>query len=148
MSAANALAYAKKLTQDMPLDVNYANTYFGCTRWFYNALRNNFQGFDLESTKTLLENGMDGININGVTFVNIPEWDWLINRYHNDGTKWYKPHRVMLMRKDNLLLGVPSTSTWGEFEMFYDKTDRKFYIDIKDEFDTQIQQDTQLVYGI
>ena len=48
------------------------------------------------------------------------------------------------MRKDNLLLGVPDVSQWGLFEMFYDKLTRKFYIDIKDEFDAMVMHDKQI----
>jgi len=71
----------------------------------------------------------------------------MIARYQNDGTRYHRPNRVALMRKANLQLGVPDTAKWGMLEMFYDQKERQFYIDLKDEFDTQIVQDTQLVYA-
>ena len=148
MTAAVALATAKKLTTDLPLDFNYENQYFGCTRFFYNALIENFQGFALESNRSDLINGVTGIKIDGVPFVPVPELDWMINRYQNSGTRWHNPHRVVAMRKDNLLLGVPDVTQWGLFEMFYDKLTRKFYIDIKDEFDTMILHDKQIAMAI
>jgi hypothetical protein len=148
MTPAIARATAENLTTNLPLDFDYDGVYFGCTRYFFNALRSNFQGFALESTKTNLENGLEGININGVAFVPIREIDWLINRYHNSGTAWWNPHRVWAMRKDNLLLGVPDVSVWDDFEMFYNKHDRHFYIDIKDKFDTMLLQDNQMALAL
>ncbi|GEM_PF-4697626 len=148
MTSAVALATAKKLTEDLPLDFNYENQYFGCTRWFFHALKSNYQGFDLQEKLFNTENGMQGIRYNGVEFVWLPEWDYMITRYQDSGTAYHNPHRIASLRKDNLLLGVPDVNTWGLFEMFYDKVNRKYYIDIRDKFDTQIMHDTQLAYAV
>jgi len=148
MTPAIALTTAETLTTNLPLDFDYENVYFGCTRYFFNALRSNFQGFALESTRVSLENGLEGININGVTFAPVREIDWLINRYHNSGVNWWNPHRVWAMRKDNLMLGVPDVSAWGDFRMFYDELTRRFYIDIKDEFDTMLLHPNQMALAM
>jgi len=148
MTKARSLAIAEELTKDMPLDFDPKNKQFWCTRDFWNSLHSNFQGFALETTKTNLENGITALNINGVPFVHKPEFDWMINRYQNSGTKLVNPHRIFAFQKENFLLGVPDVSKWGEMEMNYDPITRKYYIDLKDEFDVMIAQDYQVAYAI
>jgi hypothetical protein len=148
MTKARALAIAEQLTKDMPLNFNPKDKQFWCTRDFWNALHSNFQGFALESTRQDLENGITALNINGVPFVHKPEFDWMIHRYQNTGTKLTNPHRIFAFNRENFLLGVPDVSKWGEMEMHYDKITRKYYIDLKDEFDVMIAQDTQVAYAI
>jgi hypothetical protein len=148
MTKARALAVAESLTRDMPLDFNVNEMEFWCTRDFWTALHSNFQGFALESTRQDLENGANVVKVNGVNFYWKPEFDWMIHRYQNSGTKLSNPHRVFSFRKNNFLLGVPDVSVWGDMRMFYNEDERTYKIDIKDEFDVQIMQDKQIAYAI
>ncbi len=114
-----------------------------------DKLVQNFQGvgatIGLESMRVSLENGLKGISINGVAFVADPTQDSMIKKYNDNGTKWHLPHRVILVSKDNMLVGVPDESTWGTFDIFYDKVTKKVYVDMADQIDTMWGQDSTVM---
>lgn len=154
LTPALALSYANSLYYDAPAVIREAMTmpgwYFKCTQSFFDKLAQNFQGVGatqgLESMRVSLENGLKGISINGIPFVPDPTQDAMIQKYNDNGTSWYKPHRVVLMHKENAVFGTPDSATWGNFKMHFSDDDDKVYIKLADKFDTMWLHDN-LVMG-
>lgn len=152
LTPALALEYANDLYYKAPLAFRQSIKKNGavamCTLSIHDKLKQAFQGKDLESMLVNLENGKESIRINGIDFVAIPEWDYMIQRYFDNGTKWHNPHRMVLAAKGNLLFGIPSLDQWGQFEAWYEKKDKGVYIDVADSFDTQIPQSIEVMYAV
>jgi len=81
--------------------------------------------------------GTDRWTYRGIPIVDRFDWDRNIRSYFDTGTKYYLPHRAVLTPVNNLPIGTSDESNFSEFDMFYDKTDKKhygdvaYYIDIK-----------------
>lgn len=152
LTPALAIGYANDLYYSAPLNFRQKIKTDGavalCTLSIHDKLKQYFQGKDLESMLTTLENGKEAIKINGIDFVAVPEWDANIQKYEDNGTSWREPHRMVLSAKGNLLFGIPSLTEWGEFESWYDKKDKGVYVDIADSYDTLISQDTQVMLAL
>lgn len=72
-----------------------------------------------------------------------------MNQSYNDlGTTFYKPHRAVLVEQANLAIGTPSEEAFGEFDIFYDKRDRKNYVLLKDKFDAKLLNSGRIVVGL
>jgi len=150
LTKALALEYANKLYFDMPSVIRQAldlgGFYYKCTSSFMDKLVQNFQGLALESMRVSLENGLKGIKIQGIAFVEDATQDHMIKKYNDNGTSLKYPHRVILMHKDNVLFGVPDTTKWGTFKMVFSEETDKMYIKMADKFDTMFLYDN-LVMG-
>ena len=148
---ATALAHAKSLYNDAPLRIK-AQMKRGeyrayCTIAYFDQLKENFKGFELESMKSNLEDGMDIIKVQGLTFEAVPEWDKMIDEVENLGARVNNPFRVLVYNKTNALVGVPSMKTWGQFKMTFSEETDKFYIKLKDKIDALFLHDNDLMIG-
>ena len=145
ISKADALGYIRDLIFKAPMVLRQEILKGGytimCTQHLFDKFAENFQGFELESQRTELENGIIAQKFHGVPVYPEPALDVMIQEWHDDGSKWYRPNRALLFSKNNLLLGVPSIQTWGAFDMFYERKDKKVYIDMEDKVDVKILHD-------
>lgn len=152
LSNANALIAVQNMILTAPMELRQellkGGYMIALTQMFYDKVAANFKSFELESMKTNLENGLSGIKIEGVPVVPVPSWDVMINEWENTGAKWRDPLRGILFNKDHALLGVPSTTEWGMFDVFFDKVTRKVYIDMDDTVDTQWAFDNLVMVAI
>ena len=55
-------------------------------------------------------------------------------------------YRALLINKDNVLVGVNTTEHLDQFDIFYDKKDRKIYVDLAIQIGTAIPLD-EYVYA-
>ena len=152
LTAAVAMTIAKKLYNDADLNIKtrIRNGEFvaKCTLDFWDKLAENYTGYELETMFKNQQDGVKRVSVLGLEFEAVPEWDFMINKFENTGTKWIEPHRVVLYSKDNALFGVPSTRTWGMFDAFFERKDRKIYIDLKDAYDTMFLHDNLVMYAV
>lgn len=88
-----------------------------------------------------LENGMESMMFNGIQLISFPFWDRMIKTYFNNGTKYYLPHRALYTTKANLGIGVESATSFKEFDAFYDKKSKKYYVDIMYKLDSKVIED-------
>lgn len=77
---------------------------------------------------------MDGLQFNGIPVKVRHSWDDIIKGMTalNGGgstTCRVQPHRAILAKRSNLLIGTSETEALASFDMFYDKKDKKIYID-------------------
>lgn len=81
----------------------------------------------------------------GVDIYRVVFWDNTIRAYFDNGTTWDKPHRALLTTPDNIPVGTPSTAMMGSMDSFYDKTDKKNYLDSEIMVDIQVLEDYMAV---
>ena len=67
--------------------------------------------------------------------------DRIIRAYENDGTVYNLPHRAILMVKSNMQIGTEDLSTLSEVDVFYDKKEKKNYVDTEYLIDAKIIED-------
>lgn len=104
-------------------------------------------GKGIESTYTNLVKGVRSLEFLGVKVIALPIWDKMIQAYNDLGTTYYKPHRALLIEKENLAIGTPSEEAYGTADVWYDKTSRKNYVLLKDKIDAKLLNDKRFVYA-
>ncbi len=120
---------------------------FIVTQTIADAYQQYLIGKGIESTYKNLVEGIPSLTFLGVPVIPMPIWDKNIQAYNDLGATYYKPHRAVLIEKENLAVGTPSDEAYGEFDIWYDKTSRKNYILLKDKLDAKLLNDKRLVYG-
>ena len=75
------------------------------------------------------ENGQMQLFYRGIELINMEVWDRNINSYYNDGTVWDKPHRAVLTVPRNIPIATLAQSDFGDLDAFYDRKEKKNYID-------------------
>jgi hypothetical protein len=75
------------------------------------------------------ENGQLTLTYRGIPLEVMDIWDRTIDQYYNNGTKWDKPHRIVMTVSSNIPIGTPSTDDFGTVDAFYDKVTKQNYID-------------------
>ena len=88
--------------------------------------------FDLDLRKTNCCNlpweqiveGITTTTYNGIRYVAVAKWDELIAAFEAGA----KPYRALLTTRDNLLVGTPAGEFVNDFDFFFDKKTRNFYI--------------------
>jgi len=98
------------------------------------------QVFQLDRT----ENGSTKWSYRGIPIVIRYDWDRMIKTYHDNGTTYHLPHRVVLTDLNNIPIGTSDTESMTSFESWYDKTDKKHYIDVAYKIDMKILQEYAL----
>jgi hypothetical protein len=147
-----ALEYANNIYFNAPIEIQSKMLADGfearCTVAFFNKLIQNFQGFELESMRTDLENGLFSIRINGIPFIPVKEWDEMINTYENLGAYKRDPFRCIAYEKTNALVGVPSMTTWGMFKSTFSEETDMVYIKLRDKIDALFLHDNMVMVAI
>lgn len=77
---------------------------------------------------------LQGLRFNGIPIEVHNEWDMVINKTAElnggGGTNpRTNPNRILLTYRSNLRIGTPETDSLNSFDIFYDKKDRKIYMD-------------------
>ena len=95
------------------------------------------QAFDV------LTNGMKVINRWGTLIIPMPFWDRMILKWNLNSTSTaaYLPHRAILTTKDVLLAGFDSKSAIEQWQIWYEKKDKKIYTYGMYKLDTMIFKD-------
>lgn len=95
-----------------------------------------------------VENGFDQIRIDGIPVIAFPFLDRMIRTYEDNGTKYNNPHRAILTTKRNLQIGVEEVANLSAVDPFYDKKDKKYYVDYAYNLDAMIAEDemTMIAY--
>jgi hypothetical protein len=145
-----ALGIATKLRYDVDVTLrNLTNGIVLCTQSFYDKLEQNFIGTGLESMYENLVEGVRTLRVLGYNYLAVPEWDKTISTIHNNGTKLLNPHRAIYIARENLAIGTPSPLEEVEsVDMWYEKKDRKVYIDMVEMTDAKIIYDNKFVIAI
>lgn len=85
--------------------------------------------------------GVDVASYNGVKIARVSVWDRTINAYENTGTKVNKPYRAVFANKKQLMVGCPTDSLISDINIWYEKKERREYIDIMGKIGTSLLED-------
>lgn len=119
------------------------------TRSFYQALRRDY-ALRYKDTIPFMEVA-DGVKLptyDGIPLQEIPEWDTLITKYENDGTKLNNPHRAVFANPDNLFVGTSATDMFAEFDTTFDKVSRHNYLYAASDAGTLVGEDALVQIAI
>lgn len=86
----------------------------------------------------------DGVSLphyDGIPVKPVMEWDNLITKYENDGTKLNNPHRAVFAAKENLFVGASANTQLAEFDVTFDKITRNNYMYAASNIGTLIGED-------
>jgi len=140
---------------DARLKQNRGNSMFLVTRtladnWL-DTLESKSLANALKANETLNTEGVPaGAELIG-SYRNIPiyvmdEWDEIITSYFDDGTAYHLPHRALLTIPDNVPIGTPSEEMFsGSWEPWYEKKDKKVYIDGEAIIDINILEEYKII---
>ncbi len=148
MDSEAAFELLKSMYYKAPIELRSSgNMRFLVTRSVADAYQQYLIGKGIESTYKNLVEGIDALTFLGVPVVPVHIWDKMIQSFNDLGTTWYKPHRALLIERENLAVGTPSQEAYGTMDIWYDKTSRKNYILLKDKLDAKLLDDRRLVYA-
>ena len=120
---------------------------FLVTQTIADAYQQYLIGKNLESTYHNLVDGVKALSIFGVDVIPMPVWDEMIQGYFDNGTTYYKPHRIVLAEQENLAVGLPSDEVLTEVDVWYEKKERVNYMRATDQIDAKLLNDKRIVYG-
>ena len=121
-----------------------SNLVFQITR----SLLNNWQsfmedkslGFMLQQT----EQGSTSWSYRGIPIVVRYDWDRMIRAYHDLGLTFYLPHRAILTDINNIPIGTSDSESFTTLDSFYDRTDKKWYLDVAYKLDVKLLLEYEL----
>lgn len=104
-------------------------------------------GANLEIGYTRTEAGMQQFEFDGYTINILSIQDRIIRAYMDNGTKWNLPHRIFFGLVDDHQLGVEEEGNLTELDPFYDKTSKKYIVDLGFQLDMKIVEDYKNVFA-
>jgi hypothetical protein len=107
---------------------------------YMKYLETNQVNFSLEK----LENGQKVLQFRGMQVIERADWDRNIQTYHDLGTTYYLPHRAIMTYNENIPIGTSDTESLENVDSFYDKTDKKLYIDSAYRIDMKILLEAEI----
>lgn len=88
-----------------------------------------------------VQDGISKMYFRGIPIVVRKDWDRTIVAYHNLGDTYYLPHRAILTDINNIPIGTSDEESITSLDSFYDKTDKKHYIDFAYKIDQKNLQE-------
>ena len=133
-AAMNAM---EEMYNNIPAEALDGNIVYQMTRTEYNnylaSLKRTSANFTLENIK----NGHSNVAFYGIPIVVRYDWDRNIAKYHDLGDTYYLPHRIILSDINLIPIGTSDVQSLTTLDSFYDKTDKKHYIDFAFKLDVK-----------
>lgn len=92
-------------------------------------------------TTERLENGMTILKSGGIVVIAFNLWDRIITEFYSNGTKYYKPHRAVLLNPQDIQIGLEMADSFTGLEVFFDKKSKRNYIDGDYTMDAKVIRD-------
>lgn len=102
------------------------------------------------SNELQYRNVVDGIArlyFNGVEVIPVDHWDMNIRQYMDLGATWYKPHRIVVVSKQNTMVGMPTEGGFRQADIWYERKDKTNYIRVNDAIDAKFGNPALIVYA-
>ncbi len=87
-----------------------------------------------------LESGFEVLRFRGTIVIPFDFWDRHIFAYEDNGTTHYRPHRALLTVPENIQIGLEDENVFQTFLVWYEKKDKKNYIDVEFSIDAKLIQ--------
>jgi len=143
-----ATTFIETLLQDADSRIVANGGKLKMTNLMFQALR---KDYNAQYHATIpFENVARGVHISeydGVQIEVLPEWDYCINKYENDGTKWNNPYRVILASRENMFIGTTDENLVPDIELSYDTRTRTNLLFAKSDIDTNYGEDDLVQFG-
>ena len=141
-----AYGYAQDMVYNCTPELRAASNKVAlCTRSFVDKLEQYLMSKSIVPAYDNEVNGFNskvsGLKLLGISWYPIDIWDEIINAYYNNGSALYRPHRAVLTTKDQLMIGVPSTSILENVDISFFKESRKNRVEVRDQIDAKIAED-------
>lgn len=94
----------------------------------------------LDASFMRLESGFEVLRYRGTIIIPFDFWDRTIQAYQDNGTTYFRPHRALLTVPENLQIGLEDESAFQTFNVWYEKKDKKNYIDVEFSIDAKLMQ--------
>jgi hypothetical protein len=115
---------------------------FLVTRSIYDGLVNDLETIQNAGGFTQTnEGGLMMLRYRGIEVKMMEVWDRFIDTYQNNGTKWVKPHRIVLTVASNIPVGTLANGDFGTIDAFYDKVTKQNYVDGAWSLDAKLLED-------
>ncbi len=101
----------------------------------------------VDSSFNRIERTSIGLAFGGIPLVRMPNWDVTIAGDFTTAGTADKPHRAVLTYKENIPIGTESESNLEEMDIFYDKKDRKAYMDVFFHLDAKVYLDGEIMFA-
>lgn len=102
---------------------------FEVTRSLRDNWRDYLEDKSLVFTLDRAEDGSTSDVYRGIPIKVRYDWDRNIRAYQDQGTTYLDPHRAFLTDLNNIPIGTPETDSFKNLDMFYERKDKKHYID-------------------
>jgi len=100
--------------------------------------------YNVAFTTERLENGITLLKSGGIEVYSFNLWDRIIRSYYSDGTKYYLPHRAILVTPTNLQVGTEEVTAMSGMDVFNDKKSKKNFIDFAFNIDAKVVLDYEI----
>ena len=94
----------------------------------------------VDSSFLRLESGFEVLKYRGMLVIPFDFWDRHILANEDNGTTHYRPHRALLTVPENLQIGLEDENAFKTFLVWYEKKDKKNYIDVEFSIDAKLVQ--------
>jgi hypothetical protein len=94
-------------------------------------------------TKAVID-GVEVIKLYGRKIVPMYSWDETIMNYQNDGTKYFKPNRIVFANPSDLVIGTIDKESLTMLDYIYDAVGKKNLLDFAYHLDAKIVRDGRI----
>lgn len=125
-----------------------AGNIFIVTKSVGDQYKRELKAANIAYTTERIENGILKLMSDGIEVYVFEFWDRMIRAYHDNGTKYYLPHRILFANPENLRVGTEEESTLSEYKIWFSEDDDKVYVKFQFEIDAKVILDyeVQLAY--
>lgn len=117
------------------------NIVFEVTRSIFNNWHDYLEDKSLVFTLDRAESGSNISQYRGIPIIVRHDWDRNIRAYQDNGTTYNDPHRVILTDLNNIPVGTPETDSFSKLDMWYERKDKKHYIDAAFRLDVKVLEE-------
>ncbi|MBX7227813.1 MAG: hypothetical protein K1X55_17390 [Chitinophagales bacterium] len=111
------------------------------TRSLADQYQNELESQGVSESFKMITDGVSVLKRNSIEIYAIDAFDAIIDSDFNNGTKWYLPHRAVLMTKSNMFVGVDAKSSLKSWNTFYVPQERNNYLMGGYKLDAKVYQD-------
>lgn len=118
------------------------------TKSVWDQYRSELKFANIAYTTERLESGIEVLYADGREVQKYSVWDRIIKESFDDGSKYYLPHRILMYDKNNIGLATEQEGNFSEIDLFYDKKDKKVYLDFQFDLDVKVLENylVQMAY--
>lgn len=144
LAADEAITIFEDMITRIAPEAKGGNLKIQCTQTLWDNYRQSVINKGGAFNTSLLTKGMSEKEYGGYPIEVRSDWDRIIQKYFDDGTAYYLPHRAILTDINNIPVGTSDTESFSTLDAFYDKTLKKHYIDVAWREDCKILQEVNM----